>query len=219
MGKKFSEIGLDKSVQHIGVLLEKYDTANYPKYELPKGLKFSTYKAGIENEWAQLQYEVEQMDSLEQGRTEFAKCFLNRYDDMMQRCIFVLNQEDKLIGTGSMWDGTTFGDVRQRIHWGAVSPTYQGGGICCALITKALDIYNKLGYKGYIYIASQTWSYKAINIYKKFGFEPYYGKKPQKWIARNLVSGKFEPWNYEEKNEEAWKIINEKIDLYERQKK
>lgn len=133
---------------------------------------------------------------------------------MMKRCIFVLNQNNEMVATASMWDGSMFGDIRQRFHWVAVSPKYQGLRISYALVTKMLDIYNELGYSGYIYIASQTWSYKAINIYKKFGFQPYFGEKPEKWIAANLTSKEYEPWDYKEKNIEAWDMINAKIEEY-----
>ena len=102
-----------------------------------------------------------------------------------------------------------------RIHWVAVAPKYQGLGILKAMVTRLLDIYNELGYEGYIHLTSQTWSYKALNVYIKFGFKPYYGEKPANWIARNLTSGNFEPWDYKEKNEEAWNMIFKKINEYQ----
>jgi hypothetical protein len=40
--KTFSQIGLDRSIPHIGVLMEKYDTDFYPKFVLPKGYCFFT---------------------------------------------------------------------------------------------------------------------------------------------------------------------------------
>jgi hypothetical protein len=47
---------LDKSIQHIGVLMEKFDTSVYPNYQLPLGYKFISYQKGIEKEWAKLQF-------------------------------------------------------------------------------------------------------------------------------------------------------------------
>jgi hypothetical protein len=49
----------------------------------------------------------------------------------------------------------------------------------------------------------------------KFGFKPYFGEKPQNWNAVNLASGNFEPWDYKEKNIEAWDMIYGKINSYQ----
>lgn len=235
--KTFQQIGLDRSLPHIGVLMEKFDTKCYPKYELPKGYHFSKYKQGFEEEWAKLQFEVEETDTLEEAKIAFNSEFLhgesmnwiNRttnhpdfnniessrfFIKLCERMVFIVDNKDKVVGTGCVWGGKMFGEEFQRLHWIAVSPEHQGKGIAKALVSKLLDIYNELGYNGYIHLTSQTWSYKALNIYMEFGFKPYFGEKPLNWKAVNLTSGKFEPWDYKEKNIEAWNMIYEKIDLY-----
>ncbi|MGF7144555.1 hypothetical protein HNQ56_002986 [Anaerotaenia torta] len=53
--KTFSQIGLDRSIPHIGVLMEKYDTESYPKFDLPQGCRYAKYKRGYEKQWAKLQ--------------------------------------------------------------------------------------------------------------------------------------------------------------------
>ena len=222
MGKPFSQIGLDRSLPHIGVIMETNNASVYPKYELPVGFSFSQYKQGFEEQWASLQYEIENVDSIEEAKTIFKREFLDGkitnwinkapedmmsvdieksscYNTMIDKMIFVLDADNNLAGTGSIWDGNMFGKGYQRLHWIAVSPQYQGKGIAKAIVSKLLDIYNSLGYSGYIYLTSQTWSYKALNIYMEFGFSPYMGVKPQNWHSVNLVSGNFEPWDYEEK--------------------
>ena len=60
-----------------------------------------------------------------------------------------------------------------------------------------MDLYHKLGQKGYIYLTTQTGSYKAINIYKKFGFAPYTGKYHTDGFDK-------------EQNEKAWKLSTKK---------
>ena len=237
-GKTFEQIGLDRSLPHIGVIMEKDDTRDYPKAELPPGYRFSKYKPGFEKQWADLQYEVEETDTLEEAELVFKSEFLdgksmdwiNReknhsetseieaalfYTQMCERMVFIVDDGDTVFGTGCVWGGKMFGEELPRLHGVAVSPEHQGKGIAKALVSKLLDIYNELGYSGYIYLTSQTWSYKAINIYMKFGFKPYLGEKPQSWTSVNLTSGNFEPWDYKEKNIEAWDMINEKINLYQ----
>jgi GNAT superfamily N-acetyltransferase len=202
---------LDKNnMPLIGVIMEKYDTKNYPKVNLPRGYYFSPYKSGYENEWCKLQFRLEQTDSLDEANEIFQREFMSRPDEMKIRCVFVCDDKDNVIATASLWDGKHFGKTLQRVHWVAVSYEYQGKGIAKALLTKVLDIYDDLGYRNYIYLTSQTWSYKAINIYKAFGFKPYIGKKPKNYKAVNMVS------DYEEKNKEAWNIITDKINLYQK---
>lgn len=232
-----NKTGLDTQVQHIGVLMEKFDTSIYPNFQLPPGYQFISYKKGIEKDWARLQLEVGQVDTIEEAEAAFQKEFLdgksmnwiNReytplvtseiekspcYDELMKKVVFVINQSGALTATGCIWNGWMFGEDRIRLHWIAVSPNHQGKGICKALITKLLDRYNELGYSGYLHLTSQTWSYRALNIYMKFGFKPYMGEKPKNWLAVNVASGNFEPWDYEQKNKEAWDIIYSKINEY-----
>ena len=237
MGRPFSEIGIDRSLPHIGVIMEKTDTSAYPRFELPPGFAFSHYRPGFERRWAALQREVESADSLEEAETVFKREFLDGkgmdwlhrstesldfvdienspcFNELTKTMLFVLGGDGELAGTGSLWNGGIFGEVRQRLHWIAVSPKHQGKGLSKAIVSKLLDLYNDLGYGGYIYLTSQTWSYKALNVYMKFGFAPYMGEKPMNWNAVNMESGNYEPWDYLEKNVEAWDMIFEKINQY-----
>ncbi len=230
-------IGLDRSIPHIGVIMEKTDTSQYPKYPLPDGFLFSSYKAEVENQWAKLQYEVGHTDSLEEAEAVFQREFIDNtktdwfrkhtgevendrisrspnHQALLEKMVFVLDKGGNMAGTGAVWDGDVFGEVYQRLHWIAVAPQYQGRGIAKAIVSKLLDIYNQLGFSGYIYLTSQTWSYRALNIYFKFGFRPYMGEKPRNWVSANLTSGNYEPWDFSEKNIEAWNMINEKIHQY-----
>jgi Acetyltransferases len=241
MSRSFSETGLDRSLPHIGVIMEKYDTDIYPKYPLPDGFKFVPFRDGLQKQWAELQLSTDMADSLSEAEEMFTEDFLKGrarnwvhpdtvtdkitdirqypyYNEMCGRVVFVLDKNGVLAGTGALWFGDIFGTEHQRIHWVAVKPEYQALGISKAVITRLLDIYNELGYKGYIYLTSQTWSYKALNIYGKFGFKPYTGEKPEKWVSVNLTSGNYEPWDYKEKNNEAWEMINQKISRYNSEK-
>lgn len=79
-GKTFEQIGLDRSLPHIGVIMEKNDTKDYPKADLPLGYHFSKYKPGFEKQWANLQYEVEETDTLEEAELVFKSEFLDGLD-------------------------------------------------------------------------------------------------------------------------------------------
>lgn len=214
MGKSFGVIGMDTSIPHIGVIMEKMNTAEYPKIQLPAGFSFASYSDEFKEEWAQMQFEVEQVNSLEEGKSEFHECYINHKAEIMDTCVFVTACDGNLAGVALLCDGNLFGDARKRVHWVTVAPTYQNRGICGAMLTKLMDIYNECGFEKGIYLTSQTWSYKAIGIYKKFGFTPYLGEKPKYWRSINMASGKFEPWDYKEKTLKAWAMIEDKLDQY-----
>lgn len=241
MAESFEKTGMDRSLPHIGVIMEKHDTHNYPVFSLPNGFRFSFYLPGFEKQWAELQTAVGNADSYTEALDAFFTEFLqgdgfdwvsgnNRiaknldiseysyFGEMCHRVIFVVDQDGKVAGTGALWKGNIFGPELQRLHWIAVKPCYQGLGISKAILTKLLNLYNDFGYAGYLYLTSQTWSYKALNIYCQFGFKPYWGEKPANWVSVNLMSPGREPWDYQEKNHEAWNLIYSKIAEYERQK-
>lgn len=202
--------GMDSSsLPHIGVLMEKTDIHLYPRYALPDGYHFSAYRPDLDEAWASLQYAVGQTDTLQEAREIFADEFA-RYPDMLrQRMLFVLKENGELVGSCAIWLGYHFGRELQRVHWVAVAPAQQGRGIAKAMLTHLLDGYQQLHPNGYLYLTTQTWSYPAIGLYLQFGFRPYLGKKPVNWRAVNLLSG--EPWDYQTKTQEAWRMIGEKL--------
>jgi GNAT superfamily N-acetyltransferase len=205
------QTGIDKTVKYIGIIMEKHDASIYPKYELPEGFSFARYQPGFDKQWALLNFEVDHTETLERAEKIFREEFLE-YDSeaLKEKMVFAVDDEtNNLAGVGAVWDGNLFGEIQQRLHWIAVSSKYQNRGIAKAVISKLFDIYNDLGYNGYIYLTSQTWSYKALNIYMQFGFKPYMSEQPVNWT-------KDPPSNqtYEEQNAEAWKIISEKLKQY-----
>lgn len=192
---------MDNSIVNIKVLMEKRDAEIYPKYDLPKGYSFCNYSLGDEDSWSELQFSVNHVKSIEEGKEIFKDVFLSKIEDLKNKMVFVKDSNGEIVGTAALWDGNHFGETYQRVHWVAVSKNNGGRGIAKALVTKVLDIYNELGYKNYIYLASQTRSYDALNIYLKFGFKPYMEEKPGNWDDES----------FEKNNNKAWKIINDKL--------
>ena len=197
------DTGLDRSIPHIGVLMEKTDTSEYPRHALPEGYAFAQYQPGFEAQWAALHFEVGQTDSLEEAEAIFKNEFAGR-KELAGRMIFVFDGNGQLAGTGCLWDGAHFGVTLQRLHWIAVSPRHQGRGIAKAIVSRLLDLYNGLGLTGYIYLTSQTWSWRALNLYAGFGFRPYMGERPQNWRAVDFAKD----------TANAWKMIYGKISGY-----
>ena len=184
----------------IKVLMEKNTPSEYPKFDLPEGFSLVKYKAGYEKDWSQIQTDLEQFESVDAALKCFKDTFLDGTDDVYKKCFFIQNKDGKNIATASIWNGNHFGKTLQRIHWVAVSKEYQGLGLAKSLVSAALDVFNELGFKDYIYLTSQVSSYKALNIYSKFGFVPYTDKMPINWGMDEK--------EFEKETKYAWKQIN-----------
>lgn len=119
---------------------------------------------------------------------------------LYDRCLFVVEEKTGVVAAvTSLWLGklTEEEPLHARVHWVATREEYQGLGLIKGMFTYLMDLYHKLGDKGYLYLTTQSQSYVAINIYKKFGFVPYLGE---------LHRGEFDL----EEHKKAWQIIDAK---------
>ena len=66
-----------------------------------------------------------------------------------------------------------------------------------------IQILASLKDEKYIYLTTQSWSYKAVNLYLRFGFKPYSGSRPENWECCHM--------DFENYNNEAWELIWSKI--------
>ena len=200
--KKRGKIMIDTTVPNGKVIMIKHDADTYPRYSLPDGFYITGYKPGLEIEWAEIELEQQNLAPIEKGLETFRTTFMTNPEWLSDRCLFIIDEKNgKAAAVISLWKGNLGNDTpKNRIHWVATREEYQGLGLIKAAFTYIMDLYHRLGETGYIYLTTQTGSYKAINIYKKFGFVEYMGE----------YSNSFD----QEKNAWAWKIINEKIDEY-----
>ena len=199
---------LDKSVPLCFVILYKTDTTEYPRYTLPEGYSFALYQKGDETEWAKLEVSVGQYDTVEKG----VECFRREFVDGQnlnpeERIVFVRDPQGRIVATGALWNGEYLGKEEQRLHWVAVDESCKGKGIAKALVTRLLDLYNELGFQGFIYLITESWCYSAVNIYRKFGFQPYVGKLPVTELG-------MENEEFEKQNELGLRLIEQKIEGY-----
>ena len=203
---------IDKSLPKHPLFLYKTDTKNYPKFELPCGFTLDFYKKGDEVHWASLECSIGQFDSLEAGIGAFEINFLKGQAlSPEERIMFVKDRDGEYIATCALWDGDFCGERCQRLHWLAVSDKCTGKGIAKCLVSRVLDLYNKLGYDGLVYLQTATWYYSAIGIYKSFGFEEYHGPRS---LIQNMSDDEFTKQSLE-----AWNLVNMKISEYEKSKK
>lgn len=190
------------------LIMTKCDTKIYPKYVLPEGYYFKMYSKGDEKYWVDIEMSVSQFDKQEDGLVMFNCEFVKNHDlPLDKRIVFVFDCNGNCVATGALWNGLFNGKIEQRLHWIAVDESCKGKGIAKALVTKLLDIYNELGYNGFLYLITETWCYSAVNIYDKFGFKPYVANNP---VVELGLSDK----EFIEKTKIGWEKVNEKLKLY-----
>ena len=187
---------IDTSIPYYPLVMHKTDADNYPKYELPEGYKFVFFQDGDEIKWSEIQTAVGSFGSVETGVRVFNDSFVNGQTlDAKERMIFVVAPNSEYIGTAALWEGDEYGKILQRIHWVAVKDGHSGKGIAKAMLSRLFDLYNELGFCGFIYLTTGTRNYPAVNIYEKFGFELYRGEKSlfkglsdEEFVKRNTVA-------------------------------
>lgn len=195
---------VDTSVPHRRAIMINKTVENYPRFPLPEGFIISGYKPGLEHAWAEIEVEQQGLE-YEKALEVFGKEFSSRPELIGERCLFVVEEKTgKVAAVASLWRGELVpGMEMNRVHWVATRDEFQGLGLSKSLLSYMMELYHKLGQTDGIYLTTQTASYVAINIYKKFGFVPYMGEMHGEDFDRKS-------------HEEAWEIINGKINEYKK---
>lgn len=202
---------LDKSLPYAGVIMTKRDAGVYPAYSLPQGYTLGFYTPGAERDWAEIMASVGEADSVGAGIELFSQTFGGWPELFGRRNLFAVAPDGTAAATASLWLGETFGVPLPRVHWVACKPEYQGKGLAKALLSALLSLHRELALGDFIYLTTQTWSYKAIGIYRKFGFEPYMGAKPANWGDAQYDGLVGFAGSFDEVNTAAWRLINAKL--------
>ena len=182
----------------------KEDTESYPRCDLPAGYKFVFYKKGDEAHWAEIETAVGQFANIEKGLECFNREFLEGQDlDPEKRVLFVVAPDGEYVGTASLWNGTFYGEKKQRIHWVAVKDEHSGKGIAKAMLCRLMNLYLELGYSGFIYLLTGTRNWHAVSLYRKFGFREY--------VSDRSPSPRTTDAEFAENTKKAIEIINSMI--------
>lgn len=216
--RDFKKTGLDRALPYIEVLMDNTDPAVYPRYPLPEGYDFRFYEPGMEAEFAKLHHLVGGTSSVKDGLDIFAREFSPFIGELTTRMIYVTAPDGGCAGTACLWRGDHTGQNSPRVHWVAVHPDHQNKGLMKALMTRLFDLHHTLGLPPYLYLTTQTWSYKAINVYIEFGFSPL--MHTASLLARNITGNGEALLSSNAFSDEAlgWNLIFDKIAQYEKTK-
>ena len=161
---------LDKSIEHMPVIMHRKAGTAIPEFNLPKGFKFVHYKGGDEKSWAKIETSVLEFDDELDALLYFQKDFLQVPSEAERRCVFIENDKGEKIATASAWHAYTGIRRDSIIHWVAVKPGYQGLGLGKAIVSKVMLLMKDIEGDKDFYLNTQTWSHVAIRIYIKLGF-------------------------------------------------
>lgn len=190
---------LDRSVPLKRVVMVKH-SSDFPHYFLRDEFSFTPFRRGDETAWGALLHSLGQAPSPQAGAAIIEREFLYNPALAEERCVFVRHGEE-LVAAAALWQGDLFGDAHSRIHWVSTAARYQGIGLAKALLTRLLQLHERLESSSFLYLTSSTQSWRALPLYAKFGFVPYRGERPVNcgWQS------------FEADSEEGWRLIEEKI--------
>ncbi len=160
---------IDRSIPYYNLIL-KCDKVHITPISLPKGYHFKMFEVGDEKFWAKLEYEIGDFSSIEESEMYFKTNYCNKIDELKKRCVFVVDDNDKVVGSCIAWHDLKGNNTVASLHWLVVSPEHQVKHIGLVLCQKVMEIFKEFG-ETPVYIHTQPWSYNAILLYIKLGFK------------------------------------------------
>ena len=158
---------LDRTIPFYNTIMKCSDYSS-ECVELPDGFSIVSYQHGHEKEWAKLEYDIGDFDSLETAEKYFVETYLQN-SELFPNILFLRNREHEIVGSCIAWQDMQGENSVSSLHWLVVEERYQGIGLGRALCTAVMNIYAERGTLP-IYIHTQPWSWKAIFLYISLGF-------------------------------------------------
>lgn len=158
---------LDRNIPFYNTIL-RCDSYTPAEVILPDGFSIVPYRDGFENGWARLECAIGDFDSEPEAEDYFVSTYLPDREKR-KNCLFLLDPEDRVIGSCIAWQDMRGGASVSSLHWLVVDEAYQGRGLGKALCLAVMNLFaerNSLP----VYIHTQPWSWKAIMLYISIGF-------------------------------------------------
>ena len=194
---------LDKTIPYYPVLMELTELPEKMEYHLAEGYRVIPFDARYSQDWVRLHVALGQLANFAQGMQYFKETFLSQPEKVKKQMLLVVDENGRLAGTSSVWEGEHFGHTRMRVHWVGVDEHHQRKGIAKALMIETIRLYASMQVTEPQYLTTQTNSYVAIAMYLRLGFTPYKKAMPVNFQA--------DPKTFEKDTALAWKLIMDKI--------
>jgi ribosomal protein S18 acetylase RimI-like enzyme len=160
---------MDKSVEHIELVMFRPHLEDIPQAELPSGFSLRRFRDGDRSNWARIETAVGEFSSVEDAEAGFDREFGAHISEMPRRSLVLEADGAGAIGTTTAWWGGFRGETIGMIHWVAIDPAYQGRGLSKPLLSAAMELLATLHTSAFL--GTQTWSWRAIGLYQSYGFQ------------------------------------------------
>lgn len=188
---------LDNTIRYYELLMKYDDTSNYKEYDLPEGFHYEYFKPGDEEEWVNIHIESGEFTSYEKGLKHFHDFYDYFIDELPKRCIFIVDSktnEKVATATISLLETPEYG-YRAAVDWVAIKRSYQGRKLAKPLITKFMEMANKLGHKEII-LHTQTTTWLAAKLYLDYGFDILNEEEKEGWSILKTITSHEKLENY-----------------------
>ena len=188
---------LDNTIRYYELLMKYDDTSNYKEYDLPEGFHYEYFKPGDEEEWVNIHIESGEFTSYEKGLKHFHDFYDFFIDELPKRCIFIVDSktnEKVATATISLLETPEYG-YRAAVDWVAIKRSYQGRKHAKPLITKFVEMANKLGHKEII-LHTQTTTWLAAKLYLDYGFDILNEEEKEGWSILKTITSHEKLENY-----------------------
>jgi GNAT superfamily N-acetyltransferase len=159
------------------------DLQSTPTFDVPMPLRLKWYAPGDTEKWIDLQRQVECRIPITDALYEHD--FGSDEDVLAMRQCFLLDRENRAIGTATAWSETVRGEVVGRVHWVAIHPEFQHRGLSKPLLAAVCQRMIDLGHdRAFLLTSSER--LPAINLYLGFGFVPLLRKVRDENVWREV---------------------------------
>ncbi|WP_270433754.1 GNAT family N-acetyltransferase [Holdemanella biformis] len=166
---------LDTSIPYEKVLMIMARKTIRKEIELNPKFHYVEFDESLKEAWCKLQTQVCLFENIDEARKKWDSMLTRDKDFFSKHFLFVVNENNELVGSAGLWFGNDFEESRLRVHYVAVSLSAQHKKIAQAMLTKLCMMYDMIPSKYPLYLATQSQSYGAIKLYSRLGFTPYLG--------------------------------------------
>jgi GNAT superfamily N-acetyltransferase len=172
---------MSEKPQYISVTMVRDNLDGLTAVEPARPYSLRMYEEGDAEAFDDIWVESDQCGHAEPGL--FEREFGADVASVGERMVFLLDGEGAPVGTATAWYRDVEGDgLWGLVHWVAIKPEHQGGGLSKALLARVLIRLRDLGHDR-ARLVTQTVRIPAIRLYLAFGFEPLIAndEEREKW--------------------------------------
>jgi ribosomal protein S18 acetylase RimI-like enzyme len=159
---------VEKRLERIDLYMYRPDFVGLPETVLSDGYSIRHYREGDRETVAEIEVNVGEFATVEQGIEEFDQEFGAHLSEMPARCLILEAEGIGPIGTITAWWGDFRGETIGRITWVAIKEEFQCRALSKPLLAAAMNLLAQHHSSAYLHTLTRNW--RGIGLYQSFGF-------------------------------------------------